>query len=416
MHNVSLAWKNIISRKKQTVRIITFLSVAMCLLISTILVEKGVSAFMNRISVELPSARLVRSGNLTQEGVEKLHAYYEKDERVEDVVVSKKSFLSVLMKNSKEMVGEEWDNCGLLIYPYHKGIHGYTEYTDTLNEGEVLLPRYISPDISQGSDNILTYEFVFLDTSEWIGKELKCETFLLKGDMNGNIVSSDEKIEFSLKIVGTYDNMQTCHYQNEVYVSEETLNNIYTASMAESCKNSLLYDSESMMILLKTREYAEEVAEESGFQLMQTDGDDSRLYLFFINGLKISAIVMFVAALFNIVLTLTEEIRERRSEIALLRAMGYLDEKISKMFLIELLMIMGMTILVSVVFSWMFVHIGNWVIAEFIGTAYRQVKIVFDVLYVAKVIGVCVIAVLVTFAGVYYKMEQVNTIEALKEE
>lgn len=413
MHNVILAWKNLRARKKQTARIIVLFSVAMCLLVGTTLVERGVTEFIDYIMKEVPDSRTLIGESMTEKGAGNIEKYYSKDERVLDVIITGRRYIIGTFENAMELADEE-TRAELNINPYHEGIGDYTDYERELQSGEVLIPRYFNPDVLQGSDNMLTYEMKFIDTADWVGREITTKVNCTSIDMDGNMELHDEQVEVTLKIVGTYDNVQMCEYRDVLYVSKETFSDIDDASMDEYSKDRAR--NMSVILVAKSQADVEELETETGLEALVDGRDENQFYEFFISGLKAGAIFLFAIAIINVVLTLTEEIRERRSEIALLRAMGYENGRIAMMLLWELIMIIGIVVVAVLAASVLFVLAGNWFIGKFIGTAYQNITICFEALYVVSVIGVSIMAMLATFAVAYYKMEQVNTVEALKEE
>lgn len=413
MHELSMAWRNLRARKKQTVRMVTLVSVAVCLLIATTLVEKGVAAFIDYVMTDVPDTRILQCEGLVEGAGEELCRYYMDDERVLDMVLGSTLKLVGTIEKQEELAGEKL-RADLGIYAYHEGIAQYTDYTGELQAGEVLIPRYFNPDVLQGPENMVAYKMRFLDAEEWIGKEITTKVNRLTVDEEGNLESTEETEEFTLKIVGTYDNVQMCDYQDNVYVSADTLEQMYASTMDDAAKNSQWAKTESVMMIVKNQEDVQTIAEESGLDPLVSGRDENPYYLFFMNGLKAVSAILFVAALINIVLTLTEEIRERKSEIALLRAMGYENGKIGRMLLWELIAVIAIVLAVVMVFSVLFVNIGNWFIGKFIGTIYEMVRISFDGSYLLRVVSVSVFAMLGTYVVVYYRLKSVNTVEALK--
>lgn len=280
--------------------------------------------------------------------------------------------------------------------------------TGQTKQGEILIPKYM-----YGMGKYGNYDFA--DGEELIGQTL---VFSLKNSY------TDETKEYSLCVVGVYDNVQTICDKNIFCVSQKDAVEIYDFIMCQNEENyireimdSYGLESEDDYESLRKARYIgiyiepgydiskvckniEEITGEQTVPFMMSDENLVSYYRFVIFVSNLIFAMFLILAVIAFLVMLVKDIRERKGQIALRTACGYTDfVQITAILLEKSVTIFGAAILAGTVAGICIVG-GNYIIDHFLPFYLRQFVITFHknaaVLVLCIAVGMGVVSVLIT--------------------
>jgi len=330
-----------------------------------------------------------------------------------------------------------WYDTGDILYSENATVslvayfHGMDEYGMSgkysgIEYGEVLIPEYL---YGMGDYNL--YEYT--SGSLLIGKEIKIS---INNDNNG------KDYYHTLRIVGTYDNINSSCMNNFFFINDLQADEIYTQQcedieieiekMKELYKeewerNPDLFDDyytkHYIGVYVKNRGDVEEmqelIEETTGMRsfLMQVP-DESLLQYFqmILDICRIVVLMMLAVAFASLVITTLAEIKQRYGEIAVDFAMGYSYRSIILMLAFEKAVMLFWAGLAAFLFTGAGILGGNYFIQTCLPFYRRTIELSYDWNIVGSAFLVLVLAALVSLFFTALHVRKFHLADMMKSE
>ena len=207
---IKSAWKNIRVHKGETIKNIVLLALSVSIItISCMFTEKVTDVTYNireQAALHVMSASYIDEADMKSE--------YEKfvnDDRVYEIGEGPLKAYNGVCTNTDELFDVDYDVM-FFLNRYLDYYSQYCTYKGTLNDDEIILPKYLS--IAEGymwSDYFDTGKFI--DTSSLVGKTMTIEMDF--PEFNGEKMC----LKKDFKIVGILDNVKSLHPGTEIFMN-----------------------------------------------------------------------------------------------------------------------------------------------------------------------------------------------------
>lgn len=234
-----------------------------------------------------------------------------------------------------------------------------------------ICPENFYPDVTNMSINLKKNDFI--NGKELINKEFIVKYFSKKNNSN---------IETKFKIIGVYDNSENMNYNNTCYIPYNDLENIIDDKL--DIKNSYSkYDISIVVNDIKNVDYVIQELKKIGFDNNFIETQYNIDYKMINNLSYISlliSVITFIMMVLIIIMYSVKKINRESNNIGLLKVLGYQNNKIKNIYLLEIFIFNIISISIGLVISYILFIICKYLI--FKGLSYIGIIIIFPYLYV----------------------------------
>lgn len=426
---VKLALQNIRSRKKKTIANVSILTLCLLVLFVVNIFIYSIQEYLNHSLYNTPdSCRIYFQVGGFDDGksVDDLYAEFKHDNRVVDIVYwgnsSGDMACGVRLENSQELFKIEQENSYASLNSFSNKISDYLINSDITNlkEDEIIIPRYFYPD--GNIDDSTLHIDDYLNGENYIGK-----IFTIKQD-TVNYYDARQVLnttEYKLKVVATYDNTACESNGKTIFVSPDFMkkyneNEYIKLEEPEELDEEAIYCAESLdtyVLYTHTKEQADEIVKdypEFRFQRGMTFKDFNGIFDFIsLIGNSIASILL-VCSIINILITIHKDIKSRTNDFGLLKAVGYRNKNLYWILLWEMLILVIITLLSTIVITFILKTIGNILIIKLCPVYIRSFRFMLALQILPKIIAVGIIAPFTGFLFGVIKITYIDIIKALK--
>lgn len=305
------------------------------------------------------------------------------------------------------------------VCSYNPGLSQYIKSggeIKTIGEGEIVIPYYLYGYGGKGKS-----EYICGDT--FLGKTI---TIQMKN-------SNNEKVKnLELKVTGTYDNIAAVTGNDEIYVSDnlavelsEFMMEDYNGGVTEVVEHEDGTVEENYTeitvpyfsaICFKNRKTAEKYMKQyDALYCLYIDESLVQYYDYLMLLGNILAIFLMLAAFVQLILSIINELDNRKKELALMQAMGYERHRIIYMIAAEYAIQTLIAFLLAITISEFGIQYGNYVIQHYLSMAEHGKHLTLMIDKVCIALFMSVILPVVSGIIVYKNIIKMQLVSALKQ-
>lgn len=337
-------------------------------------------------------------------------------------------FLDVTWYNTEDILYSETATVSVVAYFSGIGEYGMSGKYSDIEYGEVLIPEYL-----YGIGDYGLYEYT--SGSLLIGKEIEIS-------IHNNY--NNQEYYHTLRIVGTYDNINSDCINKFFFINDLQADEIYTQKhedieieieeMKELYKEELkkdpnmidednYYTKHYIGVYVKNRSDVKEIQELineviNALSFMMQAPDESLLQYFqmILDICRIVVLMLLVVAFASLVITTLTEIKQRNGEIAVYFAMGYSYKSIILMLALEKAIMLFWAGLLAFLFTGAGILGGNYFIQTCLPFYRRSIVLSYDWNIVGSAFLVLVFASLVSLFFTAVQVRKFNLADVMKSE
>lgn len=321
------AYFNMKKHKRSSICSIVVIALVTIVLIATMFVCDKVTQIIER---GLDDCVLyVFSGNGKDE---ELYEKLKKDSRFSDVGYGSVITYIGVVKNAKELFGDKYadDYIPLDLSRLYNKYKECTDYTKELGLYEVLVPKYIC--MTEELENI-EKKGDYIDGETLVGKTISLDIKGISSDVARN---SENGVE--LKIVGTLDNAKAQEIGCQIYVSSDTIREFDISR-------------DEIYAELSDIKYRNQILEEGVLSEYAFSDDDGSETISSMTHINVVGKLVFIVGMLATVMFIGRSTNGRMSEIAIMKAVGYEQKLINKIYGIEIAIIFAIGFVAAAVMS-----------------------------------------------------------------
>lgn len=404
------AWLNVRRRKKIAgAGILLFLSLLLFMGVNSGLESMNQSIY-NTLETPLGRTIIIDDDKEYSEG-EKLREKYKDNEDILAVYP---------YTNAQDGTWNSTDfNMEVFVRSYNPGFSQYIKSggeIKEIGEGEIVIPYYLYGYGDKGKS-----EYICGDT--FLGKTI---TIQMKNSYN----EKEKKLE--LKVTGTYDNIAAVTGNAEVCVADNLAVEL-SEFMMEDCNGGVTEVVERedgtieenyteikvpyfSAICFKNRKTAEKYMEQyHTIYCLEIDESLVQYYDYLQLLGNILAIFLMLAALVQLVLSIINELDNRKKELALMQAMGYEKYRIVFMVVTEYAIQTLIAFLLAIIISGIAIQYGNYIIQHYLSMAEHGKHLTLMADKVCIALAVSVLLPSVSGLMVYRNVANMQLVSVLKQ-
>ena len=225
----------------------------------------------------------------------------------------------------------------------------------------------------------------------------------------GSVREIDEKLEKEYTVAGVYDN--SAIGGGRFLISQDEYKTVVDTT-GKKYKNI----GKGVIIVAKSYDYVQELGDELGASNNIYLSEGFMFYKMIPPILKVIGYLLFVISIITIVVHNTKSIKARTGELGLLKAIGYKDNNIFAIFIIELIMTFLISIVLSAIIIGLLVIGVNLYIQNFLNVFIRFLHIKIPLSTIAILAIYCVASFAIISGIIKQKLHKIVLPEGLMEE
>lgn len=337
-------------------------------------------------------------------------------------------FLDVTWYDTENILYSETATVSVVAYFSGMDEYGMSGKYSDIEYGEVLIPEYL-----YGIGDYGLYEYT--SGSLLIGKEIEIS-------IHNNY--NNKEYYHTLRIVGTYDNINSACINKFFFINDLQADEIYTQTnedieidiekMKELYKEELkkdpnmidednYYTKHYIGVYVKNRsdvkeiqELIDEVINEPSFVMQAPDQSLLQYFQMILDICRIVVLMLLVVAFASLAITTLTEIKQRNGEIAVHFAMGYSYKSIILMLALEKAIMLFWAGLLAFLFTGAGILGGNYFIHTCLPFYRRTIVLSYDWNIVGNAFLVLVFAALVSLFFAAVQVRKFNLADVMKSE
>lgn len=300
--------------------------------------------------------------------------------------------------------------------------------SSNLEVNEIIIPKYMFKfeDGNNGWEGDEQSDYI--DGEEYIGSYISAQVrgMILKEDYT--MVETGEIKEGQFKVVGVYNNIKSFRDSVICYASYETLSK-YHIPLKYEIEEMNIPSQYKLSVIVKNGKNRETVHKEIENILnnkglvtaMVSDNGgyspgENYYYAFLRFSTMIVAGIILIWAIMNMVITYMRDIKNRRSEYGVMKAIGYTDLQLAVSMIGENIMVSIVSFVSSIIAS---LYITDYITSNIIGTEgmFRQIMN-FSLTKEGILLGLIIVIIVpaISVGTGIYKLHKLNPITALKSQ
>lgn len=414
---VRIAFYNLLRRKSGTIVNITFLVLALMILLISSTYANSINQYFQEFMSEAKGFRTLNVNTFKSDTtiLPRLKKIVDKEERIVDLYHNCFSVLTHIEDTSGLLLHDKYkddETVGqVLVNQYISAnernvIKGRTIENNERNVG--LIPQFFLP-IDAYEVDFWNHGDIFVDSASLIGKNITL-TYYAR-DYNTQKFDIIKTFTYTFEVIGTYNNLVDLFEPNEIIIPYldvlEIVNNMNINNVGLSEDFNITYNIEvdSLDHVLDVQNYLfdegfDSVPETSlGYEVAVGSQIYSNI------GMMTAYIVLIISGAL-IAMSTYRSIQARKKEIAMLQVVGYKNIQLMKIFVIEMVMIGFAGLIISMMIYFTGCFIGNRIIESNVSLYMQE----FRITYITKQLFLNVIFALVipTLAGIFASKEILN--------
>ncbi len=407
--------------------------ISFILIFLSIIVYIGVNSTVNGIlkgsydTVNGHSSRIlyVKGEGDARKEYEFLVGKYGDDERIQEIYTGMAYLNGMLWEETMDFLGtpsEEMDfsTCYESVFNYdYMGERRMPEYN------EIILPRYIY-------DKGIYDEYTYANGDKLIGKTL---TFINDSYRENE---TEDLERYQMKVIGTYDNISKKYNGNVIFCNNDFMQEMmnilgdrmyqcYQENGEEWMTKEIAQRDMCVFFFIKEGYNIEEVyndlnvkiskdmklhkEDDAVFKLTNMQTEVMSYYYYVISMGNIVSFILLCIAVINILISSINEVKDRRWEFALKRAMGYRKQDIVGIFAVEKVCNVLKALVVSIITLFLYTKLISYYNQNMVEFWKRSWIITIDV---GNVVVSMILVVMVALMGVIVAGFSIGNIEVAK--
>ncbi len=403
-----LARMNLKSNKKKNRIQIVMIALSLFLILVSAISTETLIKYIDKYGASSPNFCILYGASSEEEEMKKIVDLYKDDERVEIAGVGSLFQPFGLYLDSEELFNEKgtWSNLCRYFSIYDK----YTDYDKELGLYEVLVTEHLvvknsfMPSIIKNSDDY------YIEGKDLIGKTIRLHVERRDQDVNTELVSNVIEGDFEFKVVGTIDPVIVGGYGMEIYMSNETMDDLYAQKAGEIKTRTHIY------IVAKNIEYADEIMAESNLSRLTMLDDGYYLFIQMIENIKYIGVIIGATGILCMIIMSARRIMERKQEFGILKAVGYDNNTIYKIVRFESLIMFLKGLLYSIILITVSIISVTIFKILFIALQFQSIEFLPTFSSIVLLLSAFLLGLIAACVLVVEKVKKVDIIEMLKEE
>ncbi len=400
---------NMKARKKKTRINVALLSVSLLIVLLVNIGIGGLTDYINSSAVQGPAFRTITVSPYSDKRYDLVKKTFSDDERVEAIDVRIQigimetrfsGFEDIMGSLNNAVFGVEYNNIVM---------KQYFSTDKELKDDEIVIPKYIF-DADYSIDGPLNVSYI--ESDKFIGQ---------------NIDFTYKNQTYSFKIVGVYDNVLSDNGESKMYVSKSFAQKLIEGESKDilSTRIQILthsyFETKNIISefyeLTDSKKYTDSSEIENLPAAYTSAGieDEFITYMEFIKFIgNITGIILMIWSSISIVATYLKDIKNRTVEFGVLKSVGYSNSHLSKILLIETLILSASSIIITLLIGETVIVFSNIFIKYNFNLVWQPMHFELNIGILLIVVIMGLLAPIVAYIVGINKIKHIKPIEALK--